>query len=69
MKTKSYWLLGTLIGLAMVVIPLISAVVTASGALGSDPAGRVNRVDFVWAAVGLVLATYSLYQVRHHKNT
>lgn len=64
MKSKNSWVLAGLVGLLFVVVPLLSAVITATGAFGADPSERVNRVDFVWAAIGLVIAVYSFYHIR-----
>ena len=64
MKINNYWLLAGLVGLVVMVVPLISALVTVTGAFGADPGERVNRVDFVWATVGLVVAIYCYYRAR-----
>ena len=64
MKINNYWFLAGLVGLVVVVAPLISALITATGAFGADPGERVNRVDFVWAGVGLVMAIYCYYRAR-----
>lgn len=63
MKAKNYWTL-VVIGLLLVAVPIVSAIVTATGAFGADPGEKVNRVDIVWAAVGLVIAAYSYYRIR-----
>lgn len=63
MKAKNYWIL-VVIGLLLVVVPIVSAVVTATGAFGVDPGEKVNRVDIVWGVVGLVIAVFSIYRLR-----
>jgi hypothetical protein len=46
------------------VVPLLSALLTATGAFGADPGERVNRIDFVLAAGGLIITIYSLIKIR-----
>jgi len=64
MKINNYWLLAGLVGLVVMVVPLISALVTVTGAFGADPGERVNRVDFVWAIGGLVVVIFCFYKSR-----
>jgi TRAP-type uncharacterized transport system fused permease subunit len=64
MKAKNYWFIGGLIGCLFMLVPLLSALITANGAFGSDPGERVNRIDFIWVAIGLVVAFYCFYKAR-----
>ncbi len=59
MKAKTFLYLLASLGLLVLAISLLSALVTATGAFNADPGARVNRIDFVWAVVGLVVAAAS----------
>jgi hypothetical protein len=67
MRAKNYWVLALFIGLLFTVASLLSAIVTATGAFGNDPGKGVNRIDFVWAAAGLVIAVFSFYRIQFLK--
>ena len=68
MKIKNLWTLLVIIGVLVLVVSLTSAFITAKGGfLTSDPNERINRIDFVWAAVGLIVAVLSFYRVRQLK--
>jgi hypothetical protein len=62
-KTKKYYLLAGL-GTVIAMFALAQALITATGAFGADPAETVNKIDFVWTALGLMAAVYSFYQIR-----
>jgi hypothetical protein len=64
MKAKTYWYLAGVGGILFIAVSIISALVTATGALGADPGERVNRADFIWAAAGLVISVYCFYKLR-----
>lgn len=63
MKARNYWYL-LVIGALLVIVPIVSAIVTATGAFGADPGQRVNRVDIVWAVIGFLLVVFSYYRIR-----
>jgi uncharacterized membrane protein YhaH (DUF805 family) len=64
MKTKTYWYVAGLLAALAVIVPLLSAIVTVTGAFNLDPSGRANRMDFVWAAVFSIVAMSCFYRVR-----
>jgi len=61
-KKYLYWL--ALAGFAVMALALLSALITATGAFSADAGKRVNRIDFVWAVAGLVIAASSYYRAR-----
>lgn len=68
MKSRNFWIWIGIGGLFILVVPVLSAIITATGAFGADPGRRVNRIDFVWAVIGLVITAYSFYRLRVTKS-
>jgi|GEM_PF-1969702 len=69
MKSKKYWGWMLAAGIFIIIAPLISALVTATGAFGVDPGERVNRIDFLWSVIGLAITAFSFYKLRKISKT
>ena len=68
MKMKNFWIRFwvrlRIVGILLIVVPIVSAIITATGAFGSDPSEPVNKVDFAWALLGLAIIALSFYRIR-----